>query len=111
MARGLADAWICVFHSLDVSTIDRVVVTPLTQEKLKRRGYHPALEIAKPIARHYHLALDLLDDQVWKPYPKQHVVIFSDVMNSVIHSNHLAKRLKLMGAKKITNWVVLREAH
>ena len=110
--------------------VDRVIPVPLSAERLRRRGYNQAAEIAR------HLAADKLDVdlcarprdaapqvelplderrrnvrgafQCRRPLDGAAVAVVDDVMTSGATLDELARTLKRAGAARVVNWVVAR---
>ena len=119
-----------------LDTVDRPDVlapVPLAGQRLIERGFNQACEIAKPLARALHIPADValirrdvdtapqsrLDLEarrhnvdtaftVAKPVRGLHVAIVDDVMTSGATLEALARTLKAAGARRVTNFVVLR---
>lgn len=111
-------------------SVDRVVPVPLSTERLRRRGYNQAAEIAR------HLVAEKLDldactrpregtPQVELPLDERRrnvrgaflcrgpldgsaVAVVDDVMTSGATLDELARTLKRAGAARVVNWVVAR---
>ena len=112
---------------------DVLAPVPLARKRLIERGFNQAWEIAKPLARALHIPADValirrdaytapqsrLDLEarrhnvdtaftVAKPVRGLHVAIVDDVMTSGATLEALARTLKAAGARRVTNFVVLR---
>jgi ComF family protein len=112
---------------------DVLAPVPLARKRLIERGFNQAWEIAKPLARRLHIPADValirrdaytapqarLDLEarrhnvgaafaVAKPVRGMHVAIVDDVMTSGATLEALARTLKAAGARRVTNFVVLR---
>jgi ComF family protein len=110
-----------------------IIPVPMHPSRQRQRGFNQALEIARPLARHYHvpLAVDYckryLDTppqrelpakqrksnvrnafRLRKPLNAAHVAIVDDVMTTGATVNELAKLLKRHGAEHVQVWVLAR---
>lgn len=114
---------------------DVLIPVPLHAKRLRQRGYNQALELARPVAKHLGLALDvsscirhrLTQEQMRLPARKResnlkgafsankrfddkHVVIIDDVMTTGSTVNELAQQLVRAGASQVGVWVCARAA-
>jgi ComF family protein len=112
---------------------DLVVPVPLSNRRLRGRGYNQAVEIARPIARAAHARLDALlltreretAAQAELPYaervknvrgafscsralPNLTIAVVDDVMTTGATLDEIAATLKRAGAARVVNWVVAR---
>lgn len=112
---------------------DLLLALPLSAERLCERGFNQALEIARPLARRFGLALAAqgyrrsIDTvpQTSLPWKERHknvlgafecdsdltgttVTVIDDVMTTGATLNEFARTLKKHGAAKVTNLVVAR---
>ncbi len=117
------------------SAPDLIVPLPLHRQRLSRRGFNQALEIARPVAKMTGIPLvPLLCQRIrattpqvelpWKERAKnvknafmcnaslagKHVLLIDDVMTSGATLDECARTLKLHGAEKVTIAVAARAA-
>jgi ComF family protein len=122
-----------LFDNSGLPLPDVIVPVPLSAERLIARGYNQAWAIAKPLARRLGVPGDAslvtraihtapqskLDADarrrnvaqafvVEKDMCGKHVGVVDDVMTSGATLDALARKLKLAGARRVTNFVVLR---
>jgi ComF family protein len=113
--------------------VDLIVPVPLSNPRLRARGYNQAVEIARPIARALRARLDylvLVKDRHTKPQaelpyaervknvrgafqctralPNATVAVVDDVMTTGATLEEVAATLKRAGAARVVNWVVAR---
>lgn len=112
---------------------DCLMAVPLSEGRLRQRGFNQAIEIARPCARALGLPL-LLDDGLrvrdtvpqselpWQARRKnirhafeyrgdltgRSVIVVDDVMTTGATLDELAATLKKAGARRVSNWVVAR---
>lgn len=112
---------------------DMLLPVPLSDARLRARGFNQAVEIARPLARKLALplALDICRRNTdtppqaglpWKARRKnirhafecntdlsgKRIVVIDDVMTTGATLDELARTLKKHGAISVTNWVVAR---
>ena len=110
--------------------VDHVVAVPLSAERLRRRGYNQAVEIARHLRRDA-LELALCErtrdapPQMELPYAERQrnvrgafrctraligarVAVVDDVMTTGATLDEMARTLKAAGAVHVVNWVVAR---
>ncbi len=112
---------------------DRLFAMPLHHTRLQERGFNQSVEIAKSLARHWHLPLQLDGYQrtrdtkeqaslKWKERHAnvrgafacdlelrgQHIAVVDDVMTTGATLNEFAVMLKKSGAEKVSAYVVAR---
>ena len=110
-----------------------IVPVPLHPRRLRERGYNQALELARPLARHWGIALaprlcrrvrataaqtelDLRQRrrnlrhafQVCGEVTGRHLVLLDDVMTSGSTLAELARSLRRAGAARVDAWVLAR---
>jgi ComF family protein len=111
-------------------TVDRVIPVPLSAARLRSRGYNPAVEIARHVARG-KVDLDACVRHVdgtpqmelpWderrrnvrgafrcrRPLTGATVAVVDDVMTTGATLDELAQTLKRAGAARVVNWVIAR---
>jgi ComF family protein len=114
-------------------TADLIIPVPLSDARLKERGFNQAVEIARPLARATAVPLDLAACRrteatapqsrlPWKERRRnvrnafqcgldltgRSVIVVDDVMTTGATLDEVARTLKHHGAAKVTNWVVAR---
>lgn len=110
-----------------------IIPVPLHKKRLRQRGFNQALEIARPIAKHYGIKLDAgCCQRVIATLPQmeqskkarqqnirhafkaspifhyKHIAIVDDVMTTGQTVNELAKLLRQHGAERIQIWSAAR---
>jgi ComF family protein len=131
--RLLAELLIKFIKEKDIELPDLIMPVPLHPTRLKERGFNQALELAKPIGRHFNIPVDIksckrtkatatqstLDKKVRKknmrgafeitqPLDCKHLVLIDDVVTTGTTVNELAKTLKANGAKRVDVWALAR---
>jgi ComF family protein len=114
---------------------DLVVPVPLSQQRLRERGFNQALEIARPLAKALGLPLDATSLVRVRDTPPQSllpwrtrrgnvrrafscnadltgktVIVVDDVMTTGATLDAVARTLKDHGAVRVVNWVAARAA-
>lgn len=117
----------------DARLPELIVPVPMHPGRQRQRGFNQALEIARPLARHFNipLAADLCERhldtapqrelpakrraanvrnafRLRRPLNAGHVAIIDDVMTTGATANELAKLLKRHGAEHVQVWVLAR---
>ena len=113
--------------------VDLLLPMPLHVQRLRRRGFNQAVEIARPLARAWDLPLELAAVRRERDVPAQaglaraarianlrgafrcerplaglHVLVVDDVMTTGASLNELARTLKRQGAARVENLVLAR---
>lgn len=112
---------------------DLLIPVPLHPSRLRQRGYNQALELARPLSRHFGIPLDFQSCrrilhtqpqsklkkrqrkrnihgafQVTGPLPATHVALVDDVVTTGSTVNKLARHLKRAGIARVDVWAVAR---
>ncbi len=112
---------------------DLIIPVPLHPTRLKERGFNQAMELARPIARHFAIPLDTktcsrikateiqstLDKkvrmknlrnafEVSRKIDCEHLVLIDDVVTTGATINELANTLKRTGVKRVDVWALAR---
>ena len=112
---------------------DLIIPVPLHKKRLRKRGFNQALEIARPIAKAFHIPIEkhaikrtkqteaqsllsaterkknlLHSFSLLKPITAKHIVIVDDVVTTGTTVFELAGLLKRSGAEKVGVWAVAR---
>lgn len=110
-----------------------LIPVPLHPARQRQRGYNQALELARPLARHFGIPLDhrscqrtrptqpqhmlkkrqrrdniLGAFQIRRPIAARHVALVDDVVTTGGTVNELARRLKQSGIPRVDVWAVAR---
>ena len=143
--RVLAELWILALREALrtghlASLPDAIVPVPLHSARLRERGYNQALELAKPLAREFGIALlpDLLrrtrstaaqanldavsrrknlrrafvaDAALLSPRAPAHVALLDDVMTTGTTLRECARTLKRAGVERVEVWALARAPH
>ena len=133
-ARLMRDA---LLHRPELALPDLLIAVPLGSERLRRRGYNQALEIARPLSRTLGIELQARLAQRLREtdaqstlHPEQrrknmrgafsltpafvdkiggkHIGVVDDVMTTGETLNELAATLKRFGAARVSNFVFAR---
>lgn len=143
--RVLAELWIAALQAaLADSTVsalpNAIVPVPLHTARLRERGYNQALELAKPLAREFHIELvprllrrtritaaqanlDAIarrknlrgafevDADLLSAKMPAHVVLLDDVMTTGTTLRECARTLKRAGVARVDVWALARAPH
>ena len=131
-ARLLGELMADWLDSVVESPPDQLIPVPLHADRLRERGFNQAVELARPIARHFGLPLNLQGVRRILATPPQsdlsrkqrlknirgafevtkpvqgHVVIIDDVMTTGSTADELARTLLRAGAERVEVWVCAR---
>ncbi|MGQ0651702.1 MAG: ComF family protein [Betaproteobacteria bacterium] len=130
---ALADTLAQALLARPAPVAERLVPVPLSAERLKRRGYNQALELARKLARATGVPLDFAACERQKDAAPQSelplaervknvrgafrctgdvrgraIAVVDDVMTTGATLDELAATLKAAGAARVVNWVVAR---
>jgi ComF family protein len=131
--RLLANLLISYIEAKDPDLPDLILPVPLHRSRLRERGFNQALELARPIGRHFNLPVDThsckrtrataaqsnLDKktrrknirgafQLMHEIKSGHVVILDDVVTTGGTVMELASILKKGGVKRVDVWALAR---
>ena len=112
---------------------DLIVPLPLSEQRLRQRGFNQAVEIARPLARAHGRRLQLggigrridTPPQAMLPWQERRrnvrhafecaldlsgmkIIVVDDVMTTGATLDEFARTLKAAGAVQVTNWVAAR---
>lgn len=132
-AKVMADLLINKIEKCTNKLPEVIIPVPLHPSRLRQRGFNQAIEIARPIAKRYHLNLDtqcckriistppqMEQDKktreknirnafsVSDDFSYKDVAIVDDVMTTGHTLNELSRMLREKGAKRIQVWAVAR---
>jgi ComF family protein len=132
MARVLGELMANWLGNINDSQPDSLIPMPLHNNRLRERGFNQAVELARPIAKHLGLSMELHNCvrkkttapqsdlsrkeriknvkgafEVLKPV-SGHVVIIDDVMTTGSTAHEFAKTLLQAGAASVDVWVCAR---
>ncbi len=113
----------------------RIIPVPLHRTRLRERGFNQAVELARPIAAHFGIPIDIRSCirvrptpaqstlpaaarkanvrnafQVRRSIPVRHVAILDDVITTGHTVNELAQALRRAGVPVVEVWAVARVA-
>lgn len=135
MARLFSEYWITFIqaHYTPNTLPDCIIPVPLHPNRLKERGFNQALEIAKPIGKHFNIPVDtricvrLKNTKAQSTLTAQqriantrhafglsytcsakHVAILDDVMTTGNTTSEISALLKKTGVEKIDIWCCAR---
>lgn len=131
--RLLAELLINFIETNKIELPELIVPVPLHPARLRERGFNQALELAKPISRHFNIPVDTtsckrikatatqstLDKKVRKKNMRgafeiaqtmdcKHLVLIDDVVTTGTTVNELAKMLKRAGVPRVDVWALAR---
>ncbi len=133
IGRLLSELFINFIQTNNLELPNLIMPVPLHQSRLRERGFNQALELAKPIARHFEIPLDIKSCMrikateaqsglnkkirtknmrsafdVIKPIDCGYMVIVDDVVTTGATVNELAETLKAKGVKRVDVWALAR---
>ncbi len=110
-----------------------IIPVPLHPKRLRERGFNQALELAKPIGRHFNIPVDTksckrtratetqstLDKkirvknmrgafEIVQPLNCEHIALIDDVVTTGTTVNELAKAVKASGVQRVDVWALAR---
>jgi ComF family protein len=131
--RALSELLIKFIETNNAKLPEIIIPVPLHPTRLKERGFNQALELAKPIARHFNIPLDTKSCKRTKATATQstldkkiriknmrgafeivrdikcdHLVLIDDVVTTGTTVNELAKVIKSCGVKRVDVWALAR---
>lgn len=133
LANMFARAWLHLHGNKDIEMPEAILPVPMHRRRIWTRGYNQALEIARPIARHFRLPV-LVDHvirtrstrpqsdlnarernsnvrgcfQVTRAIPYQRIAIVDDVVTTGSTVRELASALSVTGVEIIDVWCIAR---
>ena len=133
ISRLLGEMLADCIHINNAEIPDTIIPVPLSSKRLRQRGFNQSIEIARPVARRWNIALDTssvrrardtqsqtgLDRkqrrknirgafEVKKPLGVQHVAIIDDVVTTTSTVAELSRVLKRSGVERVDVWSVAR---
>jgi ComF family protein len=131
--RLLAELLINSIEKNQLKLPELIMPVPLHSSRLRERGFNQAMELAKPIGRHFNIPIDIksckraratetqstLDKKIriknmrgaFKVVQKiecEHLVLIDDVVTTGTTVNELAKTIKASGVKRVDVWSLAR---
>ncbi len=131
--RLLASLLIKSIEAKQLPIPDLILPVPLHRSRLRERGFNQALELARPLGRHFHIPVDTRKckrilatkaqsnlDKKWRrknvrgafkltqKLEHSHVVILDDVVTTGSTVLELARILKQDGVKRVDVWALAR---
>jgi ComF family protein len=134
LAAGRTLSWLWSASSAPFDLPDAIAPVPLHRSRLRRRGYNQALELAKPLAKHFGIPLlrDALQrrratnaqteltaiqrrrnvrgafEACFNDSVPQHVAVLDDVFTTGATLAECARVLKRAGVKRVDVWALAR---
>jgi ComF family protein len=133
LARVLAEAWLQRYANTDIPLPEAILPVPLHWRRIWSRGYNQALEIARPLARHFNLPVlngyvqrtrhtaaqsSLVSRQrkanvrgcfkLARRIPYERIAIVDDVVTTGSTVQELARVLAAEGIREIYVWCIAR---
>ena len=131
--RLLAELLIDYIKTNNLELPELIIPVPLHTKRLRERGFNQALELAKPIGRHFNIPVDTKSCkrikatetqstlnkkirvknmrgafEIVQPLDCKHLVIVDDVVTTGTTVNELAKVIKSTGVKRVDVWALAR---
>jgi ComF family protein len=131
--RLLSELLISFLETNRIELPELILPVPLHSTRLRERGFNQALELAKPIGRHFNIAVDsksckrikatatqsTLDKKVRAKNMRgafkivqrlncKHLAIVDDVVTTGTTASELAKTIKASGVQRVDVWALAR---
>ena len=93
---------------------DCILPVPLYKKRLRQRGFNQSIELARPVANRFNIAIDVRRKnmraafEIVEPVSAQHVAVVDDVVTTSSTVNELARILKRAGVRRVDVWSIAR---